>query len=170
MAPGATVTVPGTLTVEVLLARLTVNPVPVTNAFSVMVQASVPAPVKELDAHVRALTPGPVPTAPVPPSPTAIVVGELSEPSAAELVTVKVPAVFPNACGVKLTFATYVAPDARVIGTSVPLLSEKAVPATTTFEICTGPGLWLISDTAEIVVCPSGTGPKVREDGAALSN
>ncbi len=47
VAPAATVTVAGTATDELLLARLTVNPPVGAAAFSVTVQLSVPAPVIE---------------------------------------------------------------------------------------------------------------------------
>jgi hypothetical protein len=45
VAPAATVTLPGTVTAELLLARLTANPPLAAAAFRVTVQLSVPAPV-----------------------------------------------------------------------------------------------------------------------------
>jgi hypothetical protein len=62
VAPAAAVTLPGTVTAELLLARLTANPPLVAAAFRVTVQLSVPAPVMDPLVHVRALNTGvPVP-------------------------------------------------------------------------------------------------------------
>ena len=61
-APAATVTELGTVTAELLLARLTVNPPLAAAAFSVTVQLSVPAPVIDPLEQVSALNTGiPVP-------------------------------------------------------------------------------------------------------------
>ena len=70
--PAATVTEAGTVTDELLLARLTVNPPVAAAAFSVTVQLSVPAPVIEPLVQLSPLSTGtPVPlrvtTAEVPP-------------------------------------------------------------------------------------------------------
>ena len=63
--PTATVTEAGTVTVELLLARLTVNPPVAAAAFSVTVQLSVPAPVIEPLVQLSALsTATPVPLRP----------------------------------------------------------------------------------------------------------
>jgi hypothetical protein len=62
VAPAATVTEVGTVTAELLLARLTVKPPVGAAAFSVTVQLSVPAAVMELLAQLSALSTGtPVP-------------------------------------------------------------------------------------------------------------
>ena len=62
VAPAATVTVAGTATDELLLARLTVNPPVAAAAFSVTVQLSVPAPVIEPLVQLSPLSIGtPVP-------------------------------------------------------------------------------------------------------------
>ena len=53
VAPAATVTEAGTVTAELLLARLTANPPVAAAAFSVTVQVSVPAPVIEPLEQVR---------------------------------------------------------------------------------------------------------------------
>ena len=60
--PAATVTVEGTVTAELLLARFTVNPPVAAAAFSVTVQGSVPEPVIEPSVHERPARTGmPVP-------------------------------------------------------------------------------------------------------------
>ena len=56
--PLATVTVAGTVTAELLLARLTLNPALPAVAFNVTVQLSVPAPVIEPLVQLSALNPG----------------------------------------------------------------------------------------------------------------
>jgi hypothetical protein len=56
--PAATVTEAGTVTAELLLARLTANPPLGAAAFSVTVQLSVPAPVIDPLAQVSALNTG----------------------------------------------------------------------------------------------------------------
>ena len=58
LAPAATVTEPGTVTLELLLERLTANPPVAALAFSVTVQLSVPAPVMELPEQLSALSTG----------------------------------------------------------------------------------------------------------------
>ena len=65
--PAGTVTVLGTVTAELLLDRLTVNPPLVAAAVSVTVQASVPAPVMAPLLQDSALNAAePVPVVPVP--------------------------------------------------------------------------------------------------------
>jgi hypothetical protein len=62
VAPAATFTADGTLTSALLLPRFTVNPPLAAAAFSVTVQASVPAPAIELLAQLSAVSTGtPVP-------------------------------------------------------------------------------------------------------------
>lgn len=63
VAPAATVTVAGTVTAILLLARVTVSPPLAAAAFSVTVQESLPDPVRELllqDNAIRAGTPAPL--------------------------------------------------------------------------------------------------------------
>lgn len=59
VAPAATVTDAGTVTFELLLARLTAKPPVAAAAFNVTVQLSVPAPATELVAQFRADSDGP---------------------------------------------------------------------------------------------------------------
>jgi hypothetical protein len=62
VAPAATLTVGGTTTNELLLARFTVNPPAAAAAFSVTVQVSVPAPAIDALAQVSPVSTGtPVP-------------------------------------------------------------------------------------------------------------
>jgi hypothetical protein len=124
----------------------------------------------ELDAQLSPIRPGPLPAVPVPARLTANVLATLSESLTAELVTTSVPEALRNSSGEKLTFTTYVAPAANVSGVSLPLSREKESPEVTTFEIWTGAVLWLMSDTAEIIVCPMGTAAKVTVFGAATSS
>jgi hypothetical protein len=86
--PAATVTEAGTVTVELLLARLTAKPPVGAAAFSVTVQLSVPDPVNEPLVQLSALSIG----TPVPLRPTAVEVPveellvKVSEPEAAPVV------------------------------------------------------------------------------------
>jgi hypothetical protein len=68
VAPAATVTEPGTVTNELLLARLTANPPLAAAAFSVTVQLSVPDPMIDPLVQLSAVSPG----TPVPLRPTTI--------------------------------------------------------------------------------------------------
>lgn len=58
VVPAATVTLAGTVTAELLLARLTANPPLAAAAFKVMVQRSVPAPVIDPLVQLSALSTG----------------------------------------------------------------------------------------------------------------
>ena len=58
VAPAATVTLAGTVTAELLLARLTTNPPLAAAAFRVTVQLSVPAPVIDPLVQLNALNTG----------------------------------------------------------------------------------------------------------------
>jgi len=86
--PAATVTEAGTVTVELLLARLTVNPPVAAAAFRVTVQLSVPDPVNEPLVQLSPLSTG----TPVPLRVTAVEVPveellvKVSEPEAAPVV------------------------------------------------------------------------------------
>jgi hypothetical protein len=97
VAPAATVTEAGTVTVELLLARLTVNPPVAAAAFRVTVQLSVPDPVNEPLVQLSALSTGtPVPlrltTVEVPPEELLV---RVSEPEMA-------PAVVGSNCTVSV--------------------------------------------------------------------
>jgi hypothetical protein len=95
--PAATVTEAGTVTVELLLAKLTVNPPVAAAAFRVTVQLSVPDPVNEPLVQLSALSTGtPVPlrltTVEVPPEELLV---RVSEPEMA-------PAVVGSNCTVSV--------------------------------------------------------------------
>jgi hypothetical protein len=87
--PAATVTDVGTVTAELLLARLTANAFAAA-AFSVTVQASVPGPVIDEFVHESAVSTG----TPVPLKPTAV-----EAPDEELLVNVNVPEAAPAAVG-----------------------------------------------------------------------
>jgi hypothetical protein len=77
VAPAATVTLPGTVTAELLLARLTANPPVAAAELNVTVQLSVPAPLNDPVVQLRALSEGPLPfncMANVLPTPLALAV------------------------------------------------------------------------------------------------
>jgi hypothetical protein len=93
-APDATVTAAGTVTAELLLARLTANPRLAAAAFSVTVQLSVPAPVIEPFAQVSPVRTG----TPVPLRLTVVDV-----PVDELLVRVNVPVIAPAAVGSNCT-------------------------------------------------------------------
>ena len=118
LAPAATITEPGTLTSELLLARLTANPPLRAAAFNVTVQLSATEPVIVELAQVTPLNTG----TPVPLSPTTIEL-PLEELLARE----SCPDVAPEAAGSNCTLRVTVWPGARVIGRLAPVI-EKPVP------------------------------------------
>jgi hypothetical protein len=118
LAPAATITDPGTLTSELLLARLTANPPLGAAAFNVTAQLSATEPVIVELAQVSPLNTG----TPVPLSPTTI---EL--PPEELLARESCPAAAPEAVGSNRTLKVAVWPGARVIGRPAPE-SEKPVP------------------------------------------
>lgn len=94
VAPAATVTLAGTVTDVLLLARLTGNPPAAAAAFSVTVQASVPAPVIDPFAQLNTLNTGtPVPLRPI----------EVEVPLEELLVNVRVPEAAPAVEGLNCT-------------------------------------------------------------------
>ena len=97
--PAATVTEPGTVTVELLLARLTVNPPMAAAAFRVTVQLSVPDPVNEPLVQLSALSTG----TPVPLRPTTVEV-----PPEELLVRVSEPEMAPATVGSNCTVSVAV--------------------------------------------------------------
>jgi len=97
--PAATVTEPGTVTVELLLARLTVNPPVAAAAFRVTVQLSVPDPVNELLVQLSPLSTG----TPVPLRPTTVKV-----PPEELLVRVSEPEMAPVTVGSNCTVSVVV--------------------------------------------------------------
>jgi hypothetical protein len=116
-APAATVTDAGTVTAVLLLAKFTVSALAVAPV-SVIVHASVTAPVTDALAHVIPLTPG----CPVPLS--AIV-----EATETLLVMVTVPLTAPATVGSKPIVSTAVWFGLRVIGALIPD-TENPAPAT----------------------------------------
>jgi hypothetical protein len=97
--PAATVTVAGTVTDELLLARLTAKPPVGAAAFSVTVQLSVPAPVIEPLVQLSALSIG----TPVPLRPTTVEV-----PLEELLVRVSEPEMAPATVGSNCTVSVVV--------------------------------------------------------------
>ena len=119
VAPAATVTVAGTVTEELLLARLTENPPVAAAAFSVTVQASVAAPVtEELEQEIPVSTGTPVP-------PRLIAAEALVEEL---LAMVSVPLAAPAAVGSNCTVRVAVWLGFRVSGKLAPE-TEKPEPA-----------------------------------------
>jgi hypothetical protein len=94
VAPAATVTVPGTVTALLLLARLTGNPPLAAATFSATEQLSVPVPVIDPLVQLRPVSTG----VPAPLRLTAVEV-----PVEELLVRVSVPVAAPAAVGSKLT-------------------------------------------------------------------
>ena len=94
VAPAATVTVGGTVTAELLLARFTANPPVATAAFSVTAQLSVPAPVIEPLTQLSPVRTG----TPVPLRLTAV-----DDPVDELLVSVNDPEAAPAAAGSNCT-------------------------------------------------------------------
>jgi hypothetical protein len=90
VAPAATVTEAGTVTAELLLARLTVNPLLAAAAFSVTEQASVPEPVMDAFVQETAISTGT-------PVPARLIT--LEAPDEELLASVSVPEAAPAAAG-----------------------------------------------------------------------
>jgi hypothetical protein len=94
VAPPATVTDAGTVTPELLLARLTANPPLAAAAFSATVQLSVPAPDIELLAQFSPLNRG---------TPLPFKLTTVDDPVDESLLSVSVPAAAPVAVGANCT-------------------------------------------------------------------
>ena len=124
VVPAATVTVAGTVTAELLLARFTAKPPLSAAALSVTVQLSVPAPVMEPLVQFNELNTAGLAATPVPLSPTTSVPF-----TAASLEIVSAPVAAPIAAGEKLTLRLSVPPAATVIGRLLPPLTENDCPA-----------------------------------------
>jgi hypothetical protein len=131
--PAATATDAGTVTAELLLARLTANPPLGAAAFSVTEQLSVPAPVIDELVQLRLVKAAVLAEVPVPLRPATIV----PFPQAL-LAIVSWPAAVPVEVGEKFTLKVYLAPGATEIGKALPPLIEKACPDTLTCETFTG--------------------------------
>lgn len=94
VAPVATVTLAGTVTAGLLLARLTANPPLAAAAFSVTLQLSVPAPVIEPFVQLSVLNAG---------NPVPLRLTTVELPPEELEVMVSCPVVAPPAVGVKFT-------------------------------------------------------------------
>ncbi|MFZ0745989.1 MAG: hypothetical protein WAM85_16380 [Terracidiphilus sp.] len=136
VAFAATVTVAGTVTAALLLARLTLTPPLPAAALNVTVQASVPDPVIEPLLHKTELSVGgaaELDFLPVPCSFT-IAVGLVTE----LLVIVTCPVDVPSVVGLKCTLKLRVLPPARVTGNLPMPSSENELPDKLNWEIATG--------------------------------
>lgn len=120
VAPAGTVTVAGTVTAELLLARPTANPPLAAATFRVTVQLSVPAPVIDPLVQLRALNIG----VPVPLRLTSVEV-----PLEELLVIVSDPVAAPARAGSNCTVSVAVCVPVKVIGNVTPE-TLKPVPAT----------------------------------------
>jgi hypothetical protein len=99
VAPGATVTEAGTVTAELLLASPTANPPAADAAFSVTVQASVPAALNDPVLQLNPLNTGtPVPLKPI----------RVDVPLAELLVSVSCPVAAPAVLGSNWTVSVAV--------------------------------------------------------------
>jgi len=120
VAPGATLTLAGTVTAELLLVRLTAKPPVAAAAFSVTVQLSVLAPAIVLLVQVRPLNTGvPVPLRLI----------EVDVPLEELLVIVSEPEAAPATVGSNCTVSVAVWLPVKVIGNVTPE-TVKPVPAT----------------------------------------
>jgi hypothetical protein len=162
VAPEATVTEAGTLTAELLLARLTANPPLGATVFSVTVQLSVPAPAIEPLVQLSAVKVGALAAIPVPLRLTAIV--SLAE---ALLVIVRRPEAAPLAVGEKPIFKVTLPPAAIEIGRLPSPLTEKALPDTLIFETVTAAVPALTKDALALAFVPSDIAPKLTVFGDA---
>jgi hypothetical protein len=162
VARAATITVPGTVTEALLLARLAVIPAAGAAPLSVTVQLSVAGPISEPLAQLKELKVGVLVAVPIPLRPTTVI-----PPLEALLVIANWPVDAPAAVGEKLTLKLYVPPAASVIGRlSVPF-SENDCPATLTVVICTATEPSFTIATFELAVCPRDTAPKLTLPGVA---
>ena len=158
-APAGIITVAGTETAVLLLARLTVIPPAAHGAFTVIVQLSVPAPEIEPFAQLSPLNFG----IPVPCNLTIhdAAVEEL-------LVSVREPTASPAAAGSNPTLTVAVSPGFKVNGKLAPVV-VKPVPANAGWLIVTGAVPVEVSVTGWAAVSLTPTSPKVKSPGAHLS-
>ncbi len=151
VAPAATVTDDGTVTAVALLERLTAWPPVPAAAFSVAVQASVPAPVIEPLVQLSPLSTGcPVPLRVMV---DVVPVDEL-------LVSVTVPLTAPAVVGAKPTVRVAVWPGFRVSGKLTPDI-VKPVPLTDPALRTSGAVPEEVSVTDPVPVAPTATVPKL---------
>ncbi|MFZ0745002.1 MAG: hypothetical protein WAM85_11385 [Terracidiphilus sp.] len=155
LALAGTVTDAGTETAVLLLDRLTVSPVLPAGAVSVMVQASVPAPVKVPVAQEIALS---VPGAAIPEAVMLTTAEGLVEEL---LVMVSVPLNELTWGEVNVISSVTACPGFRVTGAVTPDAANSE-PATEIAEMVTGPVPVELKTTGRLDVCPAITLPKAR--------
>ena len=159
VAPAATVTEAGTVTEELLLARLTVSPLLAAATLSDTVQASVPAPVMDAFEQESPVSKGrPVPLSAMV---AALLVEEL-------LAMVSVPLAAPAAVGSNCTVRVAVWLGFSVSGKAAPE-TEKPVPASVA-ELMVTEAVPVEDRVIDCVVAElTATLPKLRLDVLTLS-
>ena len=164
VACAGTVTLPGTVTAELLLDKFTVSPPSAAGAVNATVHAVTPAPVMAPLLHVRPLNATGLALAiPVPlRSIRWVPVVEL-------LAKVSWPVTVPAAAGLNWTFRLNVPPAAIVTGRLLGPTTENGCPLEFSWAIWTGALPSFIRETAAVAVLPTGTDPKVTVVGDALS-
>jgi hypothetical protein len=169
LAFAATAALAGTTTAESLLDRLIVPPLLPIAELSVIEQLSVPPPVIVALVQLSAVTVGCVgggfvtAVVPVPLNATVML------PDVALLTTDSVPAAEPAAAGANWTLRVRVSPPARLMGSALWLVREKAWPATLIWVTCTASTLAFFMETVAVAVCPTVTFPNEREAVDATS-
>lgn len=153
VAPAATVTAAGTVTSELLLARLTLKP-PLAAALSVTMQRSVPACAIELFVQFSELNTG---------TPVPLRVTKVELPVEESLMSVSCPDTAPAATGSNCTLRVVVWPGTRVTGTLPPEIVNpvpvSAAALTVTAEL---PVEVRVNDCVIVELTP--TVPKARFD------
>jgi hypothetical protein len=163
VAPAAMVTVDGTLTALLLLARFTVSPPLPAAEFNATVQESDAAPVNELLAQTNPLNTGVLVVVPVPLRLTAI------DPPLAELLaSVSCPAAEPGIVGSKFTLNAAVCPGDSVSGKLAPD-TENPAPATVAESTVTESVPLDDSVRGWVATEPTATLPKFKLDELTLS-
>lgn len=159
VAPEATVTDAGTVTAELLLARLTANPPLAAATFRVTVQLSVPAPVIDALPQVKPLNAG---------VPEPLRLTKVDVPLDELLVKVNEPESAPAAVGSNCTVSVRVAFGLRVSGKVAP---ETVKPGPATVASLTMTATVPVED--KVSVCVVGvftlTFPKVMLAALTLS-
>ena len=156
VAPAATVTEPGTVTAELLLASDTASPPLGAAAVSVTLHASEPAPVSEPLLQLTALSAAGATAVPL-----RLIV---AVPAAELLLTVTVPVLLPAAVGSYDTFSTALCPGLSVTGavnpdaenpvplTPIALIVSAAVPVEDSVTACVVAVFTLTLPNARLVV------------------
>jgi hypothetical protein len=117
VVPEATVTEAGTVTAELLLIKPTLRPPLAAAAFSVTVQASVPAPVIEEFEQVSELTTG---------TPVPLRLIEVEVPDEELLERMSEPVTEPAVVGLNSTVSVVVCPAFKVSGKVAPEIEKPA--------------------------------------------